>query len=67
MAISKEALKPGITGLDQVRGFRGATDTADELTQRVRADLEYLANWSLSNDVLIIMRTLRVLVHTKAY
>jgi polysaccharide biosynthesis protein PslA len=63
----RHALKPGITGLAQVRGFRGATDTADELTQRVRADLEYLACWSLANDILIIMRTLRVLVHTKAY
>ncbi|MGX7953807.1 exopolysaccharide biosynthesis polyprenyl glycosylphosphotransferase [Tsuneonella sp. HG249] len=63
----RHALKPGITGLAQVRGYRGATDTADSLRQRVRSDLEYLTNWSLTQDVLIILRTLRVLVHDNAF
>jgi exopolysaccharide biosynthesis polyprenyl glycosylphosphotransferase len=63
----RHALKPGITGLAQIRGFRGSTDTAEALTSRVRADLEYVSNWSLSLDVLILLRTLRVVVHKNAY
>lgn len=63
----RHALKPGITGLAQVRGYRGATERVEDLQQRVRADLEYLSDWSLANDVLIILRTLRVLVHPNAF
>lgn len=63
----RHALKPGITGLAQIRGFRGATDTAEALQSRVRADLEYVSNWSLSLDILILLRTLRVVVHKNAY
>ena len=63
----RHALKPGITGLAQVRGFRGATERVEDLQDRVRADLEYLSDWSLANDLLIILRTLRVLVHANAY
>lgn len=63
----RHALKPGITGLAQVRGHRGATERVEDLQARVRADLEYLANWSLANDIVIILRTLRVLVHQNAY
>lgn len=63
----RHALKPGITGLAQVRGFRGATNDADDVRQRVRADLEYLMNWSLWGDVMILLRTLRVVVHQNAY
>ena len=61
------AVKPGLTGLAQVRGFRGATSTRKDLTDRVQADLEYLANWSVATDLTIIARTLRVLVHPNAY
>ena len=63
----RHALKPGITGLAQVRGFRGSTERVEDLQDRVRADLEYLANWTLSQDIVIILRTLRVLVHKNAY
>ena len=63
----RHALKPGLTGLAQVRGYRGATDTPDALRKRVSSDLEYLSTWSLSLDVIIIGRTLRVLVHPNAY
>lgn len=63
----RHALKPGITGLAQVRGFRGSTERAEDLHDRVRADIEYLATWSLANDIVIILRTLRVLVHKNAY
>ena len=63
----RHALKPGITGLAQIRGFRGATETTEALNSRVRADLEYVSNWSLSLDILILLRTLRVVVHKNAY
>jgi lipopolysaccharide/colanic/teichoic acid biosynthesis glycosyltransferase len=63
----RHALKPGITGLAQIRGYRGSTETVEALERRVRADLEYLSNWSLGLDILILLRTLRVLVHRNAY
>lgn len=63
----RHALKPGITGLAQIRGFRGATQKAEDLEQRVRCDLEYLTNWSISLDFLILLKTLRVVVHRNAY
>ncbi|MCW3796552.1 sugar transferase [Sphingomonas sp. BN140010] len=63
----RHALKPGITGLAQVRGFRGATHTREHLTSRLQADLEYIAGWSLLRDISIIVRTARVLVHPQAF
>ncbi len=61
------AVKPGITGLAQIRGLRGATDTRKPVTDRVQSDLEYLANWSLWKDLAIILRTVGVLVHPNAF
>ena len=63
----RHALKPGITGLAQVRGFRGATEKVDDLEQRVRCDIEYLTNWSISLDLMILLKTFRVVVHRNAY
>ena len=63
----RHALKPGITGLAQIRGYRGATHKVDDLEQRVRCDLEYLTNWSLGLDLMILLKTLRVVVHKNAY
>jgi lipopolysaccharide/colanic/teichoic acid biosynthesis glycosyltransferase len=63
----RHACKPGITGLAQVRGFRGATMQERDLTDRLEADLEYLANWSLWNDLMILARTLAVVVHKNAF
>jgi exopolysaccharide biosynthesis polyprenyl glycosylphosphotransferase len=59
--------KPGITGLAQVRGFRGNTFEEADLQSRLDSDLEYVANWSLTNDIEILLATLRVLVHDKAF
>ncbi len=63
----RHALKPGLTGLAQVRGLRGATDHEADLESRLDADLEYVDGWSLWRDVLIVLATLRVLVHDRAY
>lgn len=63
----RHVVKPGITGLAQVRGHRGSLFDEQQLRQRLNADLEYVANWSLANDIRIILRTLGVLVHRNAF
>lgn len=63
----RHALKPGLTGLAQVRGLRGSTYEESDLSDRLKADLEYLADWSLAGDLAIVLRTLLVLKHHRAY
>lgn len=63
----RHALKPGITGLAQVRGFRGATEATSDLTNRLQSDLEYLSGWHIWRDIEIVFATLKVLVHPNAY
>jgi lipopolysaccharide/colanic/teichoic acid biosynthesis glycosyltransferase len=63
----RHALKPGLTGLAQVRGLRGATDGEADLQDRLNADLEYLNGWSLWRDITIVASTLKVLIHDRAY
>jgi len=63
----RHALKPGITGLAQVRGFRGATHARDDLTRRLQADLEYIVGWSVLRDFGILISTVRVVVHRNAF
>jgi len=54
----RHKVKPGITGLAQINGCRGETDTLDKMKNRVRFDLEYLQQWSLVLDLKIIITTL---------
>lgn len=63
----RHSLKPGLSGLAQVRGFRGATDSERDLLDRLQSDLEYLEGWTLVRDIKIILLTLRVLVHDRAF
>ncbi|HTN13648.1 MAG TPA: sugar transferase [Sphingomonadaceae bacterium] len=63
----RHSIKPGLTGLAQVRGLRGTTHKRGDLEQRLFADLEYVANWSLLSDLRIIGKTFQVLVHRNAY
>ncbi len=63
----RHAAKPGLTGLAQVRGFRGATLMEADLANRLQADLEYLENWSLWRDIKIILLTFRVILHRNAF
>ncbi|RYF09251.1 MAG: sugar transferase, partial [Oxalobacteraceae bacterium] len=63
----RHTLKPGITGLAQVRGFRGATHDQNDLTQRLQADLEYILGWSILRDFAIFLSTARVIVHRNAF
>jgi len=48
---ARHRVKPGITGWAQVNGWRGETDTAEKIEQRVEHDLYYIDNWSLSWQV----------------
>ena len=61
------AMRPGITGLAQVRGLRGATDTTSAIEKRVEADLEYINNWSIWLDLKILLQTIRVVMHPNAF
>jgi lipopolysaccharide/colanic/teichoic acid biosynthesis glycosyltransferase len=63
----RHAAKPGLTGLAQVRGHRGATESTSALVDRVQSDLEYLADWSIWRDIRILFWTVRVLLHPNAY
>jgi putative colanic acid biosynthesis UDP-glucose lipid carrier transferase len=57
----RHKVRPGITGLAQVRGLRGATDTA-KMRARVECDLEYLREWSLLLDAQILLRTIGIVL-----
>lgn len=63
----RHAIKPGITGLAQVRGYRGATVMREDLSNRLGADLEYLDGWSMLRDLQILLRTVTVVIHKNAF
>ncbi|MGB7406507.1 MAG: exopolysaccharide biosynthesis polyprenyl glycosylphosphotransferase [Pacificimonas sp.] len=63
----RHSLQPGITGLAQVRGFRGATHQREDLSRRLQADLEYVSGWSIWRDIAILVRTIRVVTHPNAF
>lgn len=56
--IFRHKIRPGITGLAQVNGFRGETDTLEKMERRVEKDIEYINHWSLGLDLKIILLTL---------
>jgi putative colanic acid biosysnthesis UDP-glucose lipid carrier transferase len=58
----RHKVKPGITGLAQIRGLRGETENLEKMEARVESDLEYMRNWSLSLDLKILLKTLAVLL-----
>lgn len=51
-------IKPGITGLAQVKGLRGETKASEDILHRTNADLIYLENWSFLLDLHIVLRTM---------
>ena len=53
----RHKVKPGITGLAQISGWRGETDTLDKMEKRIECDLEYIRTWSLLLDLKIIFLT----------
>ena len=57
--------KPGITGLAQVSGFRGNTQSIEKMQERVKYDLKYIREWSILLDIKIILTTLIVICTNK--
>jgi lipopolysaccharide/colanic/teichoic acid biosynthesis glycosyltransferase len=53
----RHSMRPGVTGLAQVSGFRGETTVALPAIERLDYDLRYIATWSLWLDIRIIVRT----------
>ncbi|MGR9115414.1 MAG: undecaprenyl-phosphate glucose phosphotransferase [Gammaproteobacteria bacterium] len=53
----RHKVKPGITGLAQINGFRGETDTLEKMQGRIKYDLEYITQWSLWLDFKIFLLT----------
>ena len=62
---ARHRVKPGLTGLAQVRGLRGPTPDEEMLLRRVESDLEYIARWSPWLDVQIILRTPLVVLRAR--
>ena len=54
---ARHRVLPGITGLAQVRGFRGNTETERDIVNRVESDIEYIDRWTLALDIQILFRT----------
>lgn len=54
---ARHRMKPGITGWAQVNGWRGETETVEQIVKRVEHDLHYIENWSVGLDLVIILRT----------
>jgi putative colanic acid biosynthesis UDP-glucose lipid carrier transferase len=61
----RHKVKPGITGWAQVNGCRGETDAIEKMQERIEYDLDYLRNWSIGMDFLIILRTVSVVFSDK--
>jgi len=51
-------MRPGITGLAQVNGYRGSTTAPLSAIERLESDLQYIQRWSLWFDIRIIVRTI---------
>ena len=58
----RHKVKPGITGLAQVSGYRGETDTLEKMERRVEYDHRYIREWSLMMDLRILLRTVFVVL-----
>jgi exopolysaccharide biosynthesis polyprenyl glycosylphosphotransferase len=59
---ARHRVRPGLTGLAQVRGLRGQTDTEAQVRARVASDFEYIRAWSLWLDIRILFRTVGVVM-----
>ena len=62
---ARHRVRPGVTGLAQVRGLRGPTETEAKLVSRVDSDLEYIENWSVWLDLMVLARTFFAVLRMK--
>jgi putative colanic acid biosynthesis UDP-glucose lipid carrier transferase len=61
----RHKVKPGITGLAQVNGWRGETDTLEKMQKRIECDHQYIREWSLWLDLKIMFQTVFVVLARK--
>jgi putative colanic acid biosynthesis UDP-glucose lipid carrier transferase len=61
----RHKVKPGITGLAQVSGWRGETDTLEKMERRIECDHRYIREWSLWLDLKILFQTVFVVLSRK--
>ncbi|MFI2741721.1 exopolysaccharide biosynthesis polyprenyl glycosylphosphotransferase [Zhouia sp. PK063] len=50
-------VKPGITGLAQIKGYRGQIETESDIVNRVKLDIFYIENWNIFLDIKIVVKT----------
>ena len=63
----RHRVKPGLTGLAQINGYRGETRNVEQMEGRIKQDIAYINNWSVWLDIKIIVKTLFVLLDDNAY
>ncbi len=56
---SRHLVKPGITGLAQVRGYHGYIGDFEDIYFRVDSDLEYISNWTIFSDINLFLKTFK--------
>lgn len=61
---ARHRMKPGMTGWAQVNGWRGTTDTVEQIEKRIACDLHYVEHWSVRLDLAIIWRTAMLVLHS---
>jgi putative colanic acid biosysnthesis UDP-glucose lipid carrier transferase len=64
---ARHLVRPGITGLAQINGYRGPTDELQAITSRIAHDVEYIHRWSVLTDVKVLCRTPMVLFGRNAF
>jgi putative colanic acid biosysnthesis UDP-glucose lipid carrier transferase len=60
-------VRPGMTGLAQVNGARGPTETLDKMARRVRLDMAYIERWTWGMELRIVLKTIRVVARGDAF
>ena len=67
--VFRHSVRPGITGLAQIKGYRGEIKSDDDIINRIKFDVFYIQNWSLAQDINIIFSTIILLFkgQDKAY
>ena len=67
--INRHHVKPGITGLAQIKGYRGEIENDKDIINRIKYDIFYIENWSFLLDLKIIMQTILIMFkgEEKAY
>ena len=65
--MARHRIKPGITGLAQISGCRGETETVEKMQKRVEFDMQYINHWSLWEDFKILVKTPLSLISKEIY